>query len=94
MAEGLEFVSTMIARYHVVERVYLVEESGLKEKLKQGIVKLYAAILRYLGVANTYYGKSKLIDAPKTAVESRHCEVGELLKLIDAESMTRWEPYS
>ncbi|KAI5248029.1 hypothetical protein E4T42_05815 [Aureobasidium subglaciale] len=60
MAEGLEFVSTMIARYHVVERVYLHEESGLKEKLKQGIVKLYAAILRYLGVANAYYGKSKI----------------------------------
>ncbi|KEQ98560.1 hypothetical protein AUEXF2481DRAFT_37080 [Aureobasidium subglaciale EXF-2481] len=59
MAEGLEFVSTMISRYQLVEKMYLSDESENKDKLKDEIVKLYVAILRYLGIANSYYGKSK-----------------------------------
>ncbi|KAI5198844.1 hypothetical protein E4T38_07324 [Aureobasidium subglaciale] len=102
MAEGLEFVSTMISRYQLVEKMYLSDESENKDKLKDEIVKLYVAILRYLGIANSYYGKSKykrigesviktshaLVHEPRAAIEKCHCEVSEMLKLMDADSKT------
>ena len=58
MAEGIELVSGMITRYAVVESLYLLEDSLLRVQLTDGIVKVYVAILKYLGIANTYYNKS------------------------------------
>lgn len=58
MAEGIELVSAMITRYAVVESLYLLEDSTLQNQLTDGITKLYAAILRYLSIAKTYYNKS------------------------------------
>ncbi|KEQ86901.1 hypothetical protein M438DRAFT_267987 [Aureobasidium pullulans EXF-150] len=58
MAEGIELVSAMITRYAVVESLYLLEDSTLQNQLTDGITKLYVAILRYLGIAKTYYNKS------------------------------------
>jgi hypothetical protein len=58
MAEGIELVSAMITRYAVVESLYLLEDSFLRIQLTDGIIKVYVAILKYLGIANTYYNKS------------------------------------
>jgi hypothetical protein len=58
MAEGIELVSAMITRYAVVESLYLLEDSSLRIQLTDGIIKVYVAILKYLGIANTYYNKS------------------------------------
>lgn len=58
MAEGIELVSAMITRYAVVESLYLLEDSSLRTQLTDGITKLYVAILKYLGIAKTYYNKS------------------------------------
>jgi hypothetical protein len=58
MAEGIELVSAMITRYAVVESLYLLEDSTLQNQLTDGITKLYVAILKYLGIAKTYYNKS------------------------------------
>ena len=58
MAEGIELVSAMITRYAVVESLYLLEDSSLRTQLTDGIIKVYVAILKYLGIANTYYNKS------------------------------------
>ncbi|THZ22361.1 hypothetical protein D6C91_04053 [Aureobasidium pullulans] len=58
MAEGIELVSAMITRYAVVESLYLLEDSTLQNQLNDGITKLYVAILKYLGIAKTYYNKS------------------------------------
>jgi hypothetical protein len=60
MAEGIELISTMITRYAVVESLYLLEDFSLKAQLTEGITKLYVAILKYLGIARTYYGKGTL----------------------------------
>jgi len=48
----------MITRYAVVESLYLLEDSTLQNQLTDGITKLYVAILKYLGIAKTYYNKS------------------------------------
>ena len=62
MAEGIELVAAMITRYAVVESLYLLEDSSLKTQLIDGITKLYVAILKYLGIARTYYDKSTLSE--------------------------------
>jgi hypothetical protein len=55
-------VSAMITRYAVVESLYLLEDSSLRTQLTDGITKLYVAILKYLGIARTYYDKSTLSE--------------------------------
>jgi N-terminal domain of NWD NACHT-NTPase len=55
MAEGMEFVSNLIARYEIVERLYLRNTSTITDQLSQNIIKLYASVLAYLSKAIRYY---------------------------------------
>ncbi len=67
MVEGIEFVSNLITRYAIVERLYLPTvaregpESAVElevkatEQLTQAILKLYISILKYLSNARRYY---------------------------------------
>lgn len=77
MAEGIELVSAMITRYAVVESLYLLEDYSLRAQLADGITKLYVAILKYLGIARTYYNKSTLSELRKRrysdAIRAEHC---------------------
>ena len=57
MANGIELVSSLIARYAIIENLYLTEDSPLVTDLIDAIVNLYAAILRYLVAAKSYYQK-------------------------------------
>jgi hypothetical protein len=57
MIEGLEFVSRLVARYALVEELYLQGTSVEKDQLADSITRLYAAILVYLSKARRYYDR-------------------------------------
>ena len=54
MASGLEYVSSLIARYYTVESLYS-QSSLLKEQLAEALLKLYSAVLVFLAKARRYY---------------------------------------
>ena len=63
MVEGVEFVSNLITRSAIIEKLYLQKASTAKDQLTTAVTRLYAAVLTYLSKANRYYGR-------KTAGES------------------------
>ena len=56
MIDGLEFVSSLIARFAKMEDVYLGGDSIDRQHLMGSIVELYTAILIYLTEAKCYQG--------------------------------------
>jgi hypothetical protein len=58
MLEGVEIASNLITRYAIFERLYLQIPSAAKDQLTQAMVKLYAAILKYLSKARRYYNRN------------------------------------
>ena len=71
MALGLEYVSSLIARYSAIEGAYL-ESSILKEQLAEALLKLYTAVLVFLARARRYYTRRHVGKLPiSRAVLSR-----------------------
>ena len=60
VAEGIEFVSALIKRYMIVERLYLHQDFEPRYRLQEAITKLYAATLTYLAKINDYCAKNTL----------------------------------
>lgn len=64
IAEGMEFVSNLITRYVIFEKLYQrtpgepAAELEPKEQLSEALCKLYATILRYLSKAKRYYTRN------------------------------------
>lgn len=64
IAEGLELISNLITRCAIMEELYLRTLTGTMAKniaesqLKQAILKLYVAILKYLSNARRYYDRN------------------------------------
>jgi len=58
MMEGTEYVSHLITRYATFENLYLKTSFKAKEQLEQSLVKLYAAMMRYLVRAGRYYRRN------------------------------------
>lgn len=64
MAEGMEFVSGIITRYAILEKLYLrtSAESATKaeaeEHLNEALCKLYATVLQFLSKAKRYYTRT------------------------------------
>ena len=56
--EGMEQVSKTVTYYHVVERLYLLEQKETTNKLKEAILDLYTKVLRFLIEAKLFYMKS------------------------------------
>lgn len=53
LLEGLEYVSSLIARYAMVEALYLNQASVANDQLSEAIIRLYSAVLLYLAKANS-----------------------------------------
>jgi hypothetical protein len=53
--ESLTFVSEIICRYALVERLYLIPISPASEELQRSLVVLYAAVLTLLSHAAKYF---------------------------------------
>ena len=55
LAGGIEFTSRLIARYSIVEKLYLSNDCEATPLLQEAIEKLYAAILTYLARVKAYF---------------------------------------
>ena len=57
MIEGIEEVSSLVARYTELETRILLRTSVTTKQLSAALVKLYTAILQFLVQARRYYGQ-------------------------------------
>ena len=58
LLEGLEYVTSLIARYAKLEDLYLNQASLAKDQLSVAIVRLYTAVLVYLARASRFYSRN------------------------------------
>ena len=58
LLEGLEYVTSLIARYAKLEDLYLNQASLAKDQLSVAIVRLYTAVLIYLARASRFYSRN------------------------------------
>lgn len=58
MLEGLGLVTNLIARYAIVEDLYLREHSDSADQLSASLVQLYVAILTFLGRSYRFFGQN------------------------------------
>lgn len=58
MAAALEYVTSLMAHYRMVEDLYLSKNFAATQQLYDAIVRLYTAILVYLARARRYYTKN------------------------------------
>ena len=57
--QNLEIIPHLIARYGILEQLYLQRNSAARDKLQEIIIFLYAEILTFLAKANKYFRKSR-----------------------------------
>ncbi|KAM0795732.1 ankyrin repeat-containing domain protein [Usnea florida] len=81
MASGLEYVSSLIARYYTVENLYS-QSSLLKEQLAEALLKLYSAVLVFLARARRYYTQCHATRAWRSVVQTDELAVGKHLNKI------------
>lgn len=61
MAEGMEFISGIITRYAIFEKLYPQTSTGsavkaeAEQQLSEALCKLYSTVLQYLSKAKRYY---------------------------------------
>lgn len=58
--EGLEKITIIVARFQIVEQVYLDPQSKTFGKLRESIVDLYSKIFEYQARLANYFGKNTL----------------------------------
>ena len=95
----MEVVSRTVARYAVVEKLYLRQLSSVDKMLEDSIIATYASILRFLSKCRRHFDRSfaqrlasSIVQLPETSV-NKHLErlaendrrVSELTRTIDAE---------
>ncbi|KAL8958324.1 MAG: hypothetical protein Q9193_004597 [Seirophora villosa] len=98
MAEGLELVSSQIARCASYEQLYLSRPSTVRSDLEAALLRLYAAILLYLARARRYYTKktihrlaaslidtSESIQASLASIAVQLDEVERYTRLVNSE---------
>ncbi|KAH6679762.1 hypothetical protein B0J14DRAFT_559066 [Halenospora varia] len=60
MLQSLELVFNLMAKFAIVERLYLRKHSAARRQLEESITSLYISILQYLSEAIEYYKKGTL----------------------------------
>ena len=55
IGDGIEFVTRLIVRYCIIERLYLGQGLEVTAELADAITRLYAAVLVYLAAAKRYF---------------------------------------
>ncbi|KAL1853980.1 hypothetical protein VTK73DRAFT_8856 [Phialemonium thermophilum] len=58
LGDGVVLVSNLIARYAVIEQLYLREDLEMKPDLTKHMIALYASILSYLASAKRYFERN------------------------------------
>lgn len=63
MAEGIELITNLVTHCAIIEKLYLgiltemMTGDTAESQLKQAILKLYVAVLKYLSNARRYYDR-------------------------------------
>lgn len=60
VVEGLERISSVVARCAIIEALYLPAKSDAEALLEEELLKLYAGVLSFLCEARRYFQKSAL----------------------------------
>ena len=55
VVEGVEKVASIVTRYRIVERLYLVKQHSATTQLKEHITDLYMLVLKFLVKAEEFY---------------------------------------
>lgn len=58
LLEGLEYITSLIARYAMVEGLYLSQATVASEQLSDAVIRLYIAVLIYLAKAESFYSRN------------------------------------
>ncbi|KAH6616059.1 ankyrin repeat-containing domain protein [Chaetomium sp. MPI-SDFR-AT-0129] len=99
MAESLERISSIVARYTDVETRVLIRTSVLTNQLSTALMKLYGSALRFLAHACRYYAQSTLkrtlksigrtakmtVEEPMLRIEQDEDAVYKLVSLVQSE---------
>ena len=80
MLEGLEYVSNLIARYAIVEELYLSQSSVAIHQLSSSIVKLYSSILIFLGKAHDFFDDNTAKRLAKSFIKLTDQAFEDLIK--------------
>ena len=101
LAEGLEVVCKIVARYSAIERLYLRQSTSVGSMLEDAVTALYASILVFFSKCRKYFDlgpgqrlAKAVTQLPEQSI-SKHLEkiavndryVSELTRTIDAERM-------
>ena len=58
--EGVEYISNLITRYTIIETLYMTPyrtpDFLASQQLKNSVVSLYAAVLKYFSDSSKFYG--------------------------------------
>ena len=54
IVEGIEYTSSLITRYTIIEKIYIDEDGELVTRFRDSIKRLYATILAYLAKVKAY----------------------------------------
>ena len=69
MLEGLEYVSNLITRYAILEAIYRGKSSASVHQLNASVIKLYGAILVFLGKAHCFFDQSTAKRLAKSIIK-------------------------
>ncbi|PLB46372.1 hypothetical protein P170DRAFT_215217 [Aspergillus steynii IBT 23096] len=90
IAEAVETIARLIARYTVFEKLYLHEDCESMLKLRESLRELYAAILRYLSKAKDYFTGNCLKRFGRGLLDMLRKEYDELWAKINETEVERW----
>jgi hypothetical protein len=98
MLEGLELVFNLIAKFEVVERLYLHRPSSVQDQLAKVIIAVYTSVLTYLLEAHRYFTQKTSLRITKnifrledtttkfiTTIKSKSSSVDEYTRLVSGE---------
>jgi hypothetical protein len=60
VVEGVEFIARLIARYAIFESLYLQRPGSIVDRLREALVRLYGAVLKFLSKSKAYYEQNTL----------------------------------
>lgn len=87
MVDGVEHISNLITRYHVLEAIYLKPvvggDSKPHEQFEASLVKLYVAIMLYLVKARRFFEKSTFRRMAGAVVHTTESSVESFLAKIE-----------
>ncbi|KAF9877519.1 hypothetical protein CkaCkLH20_05219 [Colletotrichum karsti] len=90
LAEGIELTCQLIARYAVIERLYLLDDLETTPKLMEHIVKLYTSVLSYLAQAKKYFTGGTLKQLGHGLVESLTKRYEGMRAMMSETEIERW----